>query len=145
MVSADAFENPKHALEDNKQNQTDESKNRLHDDYLNKPISDKLLLDKIANALGLQWIYEPTDVLPTLEKVSENSESFHKEIFEDIDQSDCHELISMAELGYVDGIEKVLIRMENTNNNQKFIDNIRHFVKRYQFSEIISLSKKAID
>ncbi|MEH6455922.1 MAG: ATP-binding protein [Cocleimonas sp.] len=145
MISADAFENPKHALEDNKQNQTDESKNRLHDDYLNKPISDKLLLDKIANALGLQWIYEPTDVLPTLEKVSENSESFHKEIFEDIEQSDCHELISMAELGYVDGIEKVLIRMENTNNNQKFIDNIRHFVKHYQFSEIISLSKKAID
>jgi CheY-like chemotaxis protein len=44
MVSADAFENPKHALEEKKdKNKLDESKERLHDDYLNKPISDKLL------------------------------------------------------------------------------------------------------
>jgi hypothetical protein len=77
--------------------------------------------------------------------VNENSESFYKEVFEGIEQRDCRERISMAELGYIEGIEKVLIRMETPGNNQKFIDNIRHFVTRYQFSKIISLSKKALN
>ena len=150
MVSADAFENPNHSnIEKTNHKYTnphpiDMGKKPLHDDYLNKPISDNLLLDKIANALKLEWIYDPTDVLPTLEKRSEKSESFYKEMFADIEQSDCRELISMAELGYVDGILKVLARMELSNKNQEFIENTHRLVERYQFSEIISLCKKAL-
>lgn len=153
MVSADAFENPEYCfhnndydnVHNNHQNQVYESNNRLHDDYLNKPISDNLLLDKIANALKLKWIYEPIDDLQILKKRSGKLEPFDKKILEEIEQSDCLELISMAELGYVGGIEKVLIRMEHTNKNLKFIENVRHFVDRYQFSKIISLSKKALN
>ena len=148
MLSADAFENPDYSTQDktldnNKPNLINKNKKQLHDDYLNKPISDKLLLDKIANTLELEWIYEPTDVLTTQENTP--SISVNKEIFEDIEQSDFRELISMAELGYIEGIEKILIRLEKTNKNKKFIDKTRYLLKKYQFSEIISLSKKAIN
>ena len=148
MLSADAFENPDYSIQDktldnNKPNLINKNKKQLHDDYLNKPISDKLLLDKIANTLELEWIYEPTDVLTTQENTP--SISVNKEIFKDIEQSDFRELISMAELGYIEGIEKILIRLEKTNKNKKFIEKTRYLLNKYQFSEIISLSKKAIN
>ena len=148
MLSADAFENPDYSIQDktldnNKPNLINKNKKQLHDDYLNKPISDKLLLDKIANTLELEWIYEPTDVLTTQENTT--SISVNKEIFKDIEQSDFRELISMAELGYIEGIEKILIRLEKTNKNKKFIEKTRYLLNKYQFSEIISLSKKAIN
>ena len=143
MLSADAFENPKHSIHYNK-NTDGENKRSLHDDYLNKPISDNLLLDKIANALKINWKYDAINTFPNYEQQSENIELFYEEIFEGIEKSDYHELISMAELGYLDGLEKTLNQMEQTNKNQKFIDNVRQIVSRFQFSEIISLCKRGL-
>ncbi len=148
MVSADAFENPENHNNDNSQNNNQisayENKNRLHDDYLNKPISEHLLLEKIENSLNIQWIYKSTDKPPTIEQEDNDSWGLYDRIFEGIGQSDCRELISMAELGYADAIEKILTRMENKNINKGFIEKIRPLIKRYQFSEIISISKKVL-
>ena len=150
MVSADAFENPNQSINKNSiDNVTpllprNESKSRLHDDYINKPISDNVLLDKIANALALEWIYETNDQLSSVEKSSQKPEASYQKMCIGIEENDLRELISMSELGYIDGIETILIRLQKTNKNQEFIENMKRLVDRYQFSEIISISKKAL-
>jgi len=51
----------------------------------------------------------------------------------------------MSELGYIEGIEKIITRIKETNKNKKFIEKLQPLVDAYQFSEIISISKKSLD
>jgi hypothetical protein len=53
-------------------------------------------------------------------------------------------LIAMAELGFVDGMLKVLLRLDKADGSELFVSTLRHYLTRYQFSEIITLSKKGL-
>lgn len=141
MISADAIENSVHA-------EPSESGMRLNDDYLTKPIRDNALLDKVATALNIEWCYESdTPQIQKKESVKNeskknklNDESFYHGVSDD----DCRELISMAELGFVSGMDNVLIRMEAANVANEFVSSLRSHLGSYQFSEIISICKQAI-
>ncbi|TCJ89098.1 hybrid sensor histidine kinase/response regulator [Cocleimonas flava] len=141
MVSADAFESP----ENNPKNQDVDADKRLHNDYLTKPINDNLLLDKIANVLGLRWTYETEKGLLKNKKTEPKDKPDLTTLFSGIKKSDCHELISMAEIGYIQGIEKILTRMDKLESNQELVKRIRKYVKCCKFAKIISLAEKGLD
>lgn len=128
MISANALES--------------EEEIRLNDDYLIKPIRDNALLDKVASALDLQWCYEP-DLLQSVDP-TESVQVTSADLFQGISDSDCRELIEMAELGFIDGLERVLKRLEKRDETKGFVALMRRHLGRYQFAEIVSINKKAL-
>jgi len=136
MVSADAIENQELA-------QQDHAEIRLNDDYLVKPIRDYSLLDKVAKALNLEWRYE-ADLTPQNSPATVIQTTPDDDFFNGVSDNDCRELKSMAELGYVAGLEEILNRLEQRGDAELFINSIRHFARRYQFSKIISMLDKVI-
>ena len=115
---------------------------RLNDDYLIKPIRDNALLDKVASALGLQWSYE-SDLHQSVDS-AEPVQAVNAEWFQGVSDNDCRELIEMAELGFIEGLEKVLKRLEKTGETECFVALMRRHLDQYQFSEIVSINKKAL-
>lgn len=136
MVSADAIEGPGHLRKNGEAGQP-------HDDYLIKPVRDNMLLDKVAAALNIEWVYEP-ELRRQLSIGFVNDAIDCEALFDGVDDCDCRELIAMAELGYIDGLENVLDRMEQAGTAEQFVSTMRHYVGRYQFAEIISVNKKAL-
>jgi signal transduction histidine kinase/CheY-like chemotaxis protein len=137
MVSADAYESPAEP--------TLMKEIRLNDDYITKPVRDNILLDKIANALKLVWCYESDiEKLNVAEKINIKPLLNNKPTFDGVMEEDFRELISMAEIGFVKGIDVVLKRIALAENPEDFITLVRHYLENYQFSEIISISKKGL-
>jgi CheY-like chemotaxis protein len=149
MVSADAYENPDDPL-------ITANANRLHNAYITKPIRDTILLDKVANALELEWCYEGTctNVLaPNKPNINEEdkAESVNivvnnqqDQIYQGITESDLREFTSMAEIGFVDGIDKLLKKLENQGVAEGFTSTIRSNLEGYKFADIIAVSKKGL-
>jgi signal transduction histidine kinase/CheY-like chemotaxis protein len=134
MVSADAIEGPEYARQLHEHAP-------LNDDYLVKPIRYNVLLDKVANLLDIQWCYEKNN------KSADHHVNIHPEkdaLINDIANDDCRELMSMAELGFIDGLEKILERMEYRHPGSQLVMAMRDLVRNYQFDEIISLCRKAL-
>ncbi|MFT6248668.1 MAG: signal transduction histidine kinase/FixJ family two-component response regulator [Cognaticolwellia sp.] len=138
MASADAYENP--------QNITGmQSSTPLYNDYLIKPIRLNVLLDKIANALDLEWCYDIASNKQAIPKESNTTLNIgDKKFYDGVEENDFRELISMAEIGFIDGIDTMLNRLENQGGAENFIAIIRRYLQRYQFSEIISVSKNGL-
>lgn len=130
MISADAIETPKN------QRRTDIT-THLNDDYLIKPIRQNILLDKIAAALNLQWLYAAE--LPEKEVVN----AAQGMPPERLNEADCRELIAMAELGCIEGLETILRRLEHNAQSGEFTRTLRNLIECYQFDEIITISKQA--
>jgi CheY-like chemotaxis protein len=138
MVSADAYETPVDSIPDN-------NKIRLYDDYITKPIRDSILLDKLANALNLTWCYAAdTEKIITTEAVNFVPTINSNESFEGVTEADYRELISMAEIGFIGGINKRLTRLEESTDADRFVLIIRSYLLRYQFEKIIDVSKKGL-
>jgi len=138
MVSADAYENP----ENNLKPLEIDSSNRLHDDYLTKPVSEFLLLDKIATALKIHWCYQAPDLMSDIDKLS--MEDSNNDMLRGMKDSDYRELISMTKIGNVGGIEKVLLRIQEEEVNQLFVDHIRQCLKTFRFLDIEALCEKGL-
>ena len=115
---------------------------RLNDDYLIKPIRDNALLDKVASALDLQWCYE-LDLHQSVD-TTESVQVTSADLFQGVSDSDSRELIEMAELGFIEGLERVLKRLEQTGETERFVALMRRHLGRYQFAEIVSINKKAL-
>ena len=128
MISANALESEEHV--------------RLNDDYLIKPIRDNAVLDKVASALNLQWCYE-TDLDQSVD-ITESMQVTRVDLFHGVSESDCRELIEMAELGFIEGLERVLKRLEKNDETERFVALMRRHLGRYQFAEIVSINKKAL-
>lgn len=137
MVSADAYETPSDPAATN--NRT------VNDDYITKPIRDSILLSKIANALNLTWCYEDNTEnsvssisMDSLAVITKNPE------FGVVMQDDFRELISMAEIGFIEGIDKILKRLEHTGGAEQFAAVTRGHLENYRFPKIISICKKGL-
>lgn len=143
MVSADAYESPNAPT-------TINDKIRQHDDYITKPIRIDVLLDKIAAELNLVWRYKTETkkananklTLPESSKATGNNNE--KQPYQGITENDFRELISMAEIGYIHGIEKLLKRIESNTGAEHIVAIIRRCLQRYQFAEIIAISKSEL-
>ncbi|UZE96793.1 hybrid sensor histidine kinase/response regulator [Alkalimarinus alittae] len=138
MVSADAYENPDVTMQE-------DTAVRLNDDYITKPIRDTVLLEKIAKVLDLTWVYKAVSAMATKpEAVEKNIQCINLEHYQGVSGDDLRELIAMAELGFVDGISKILARLEQSGSAMPFVDLVRQHLDSYQFSDIISMSKKGL-
>ena len=133
MVSANANEIPEYVdQKDNTQS--------LHDDYLIKPFLDNLLVDKVANVLNIEWIYEAEEAQDEVQQVI----SMDKCHFAGVKHSYCFELISMAEVGYIEGLTNVLANMEKNPQPSTFTAHLRSLISQRQFVEIITLCKRVL-
>ncbi|MFT4811625.1 MAG: signal transduction histidine kinase/FixJ family two-component response regulator [Marinoscillum sp.] len=145
MVSADAYETHSDPYEMPSESIPENNKTQSYDDYITKPIRDSILLDKLASALKLTWYYE-ADAEQSSPSESNNlvADVNKNQPFEGVAEEDFRELISMAEIGFVDGINKLLIRLEQAGGADRFVSIIRSYLVSYQFSEIIAISKKGL-
>lgn len=137
IVSADAYESPEQSAQQ-------DDKPRINNGYLTKPIRDTDLLAKVANALDLHWLYEAAEEPQHSEASQSWSPPDQDELYCAVQKEDLRELIAMAELGFVDGMLKVLLRLDKADGSELFVSTLRHYLTRYQFSEIITLSKKGL-
>jgi signal transduction histidine kinase/FixJ family two-component response regulator len=136
MVSADAYEKPKESIPEG-------NEIRLYDEYITKPVRDSILLDKLANALSLTWCYEMDKKKEATHDVARITTDINNNApFEGVTEDDYRELISLAEIGFIDGINEMLSRLEQAGEAKCFIDIIRSYLVSYQFEKIIDVSKK---
>ncbi|MFQ3172710.1 MAG: signal transduction histidine kinase/FixJ family two-component response regulator [Oleispira sp.] len=145
MVSADAYETHSDPYEMPSESIAENNKTQSYDDYITKPIRDSILLDKLASALKLTWYYEADAKKSSSSKSNNLLADINKnQPFEGVTEEDFRELISMAEIGFVDGINKLLARLEQVGGADRFVSIIRSYLVSYQFSEIIAISKKGL-
>ncbi len=93
----------------------------LHNDALSKPFDMRQLLDRIQTLMGLTWVTE---------SVSEKGED---EPFTApaLSENDLAELQTLAEIGYVKGIEAKLSALEAEHGKSAFISDLRDCVSRF--------------
>ena len=134
MVSADAIEGPEYARLQYEQT-------KLINDYLIKPIQYPVLLEKLAQLLGLQWQFtelKPENIdLTTAYQQSTTTEN-------KIDAKQYREIISMAEVGFVDGLQKILNELAESKSDSYLQQQMQHHLNNYQFDEIITLCKQSL-
>ncbi|MGH1472555.1 MAG: hybrid sensor histidine kinase/response regulator [Cellvibrionaceae bacterium] len=117
-------------------------KRKVYEDYLIKPIRDTLLLDAVSNALNLEWCYEIDNNEQTIVPVKNLEETVLKTY--DITEEDRREIISMAELGFADGVSKILRRIGDNNVDNNYLKKMNQYLDRFQFSEIIKENKESL-
>lgn len=112
---------------------------KLHDDFLAKPIQLKTLLEKIAFNLNLEWSFENTDQ-PI------NKQKNELKINDTLPaKADLEELISMAKIGYLNGVSDKIETLSQSNIDTRVIDNIQAKVDNCDFESIIKLTQELID
>lgn len=131
MISADAIDGPEYATGAN-------ANFRSNDDFIAKPIRDNQLLDKVAAVLGLDWIYGDAD--PEHSRMLDYLVTT-LDINNPAAVKDCHELLSMAELGFADGVEKAVQRIEARNDAPEFVASVRACLGEFRFAEITDLCR----
>ena len=136
MVSADAEDRQSAAT----QGGAIPASGQLNDAYLIKPIRDQALLDKIATVLELEWYYH-SETTSGERFIAATSDSLN---WQNIPPAEARELKAMAEIGYVGGIELVLQRMASAGADERCINQLREYVRNYQFASVISISQKVL-
>lgn len=114
---------------------------RTNADYVIKPIRDQALLNKIGTVLNLEWILGDE---PVKRADSESSTSTETDC-SSLDDGLMRELLGMAELGYVDGMEKILNKLEQNNGDSNCLRVLRDHLKNFRFSSVVSVCKKVLN
>lgn len=115
---------------------------KLHNDYIVKPIRDNIVLDKIAKVLQLHWEYETNISSNHMADPGYSMPGIAN--FDGIDASDMRDAISFAEIGYVQGLSKLLDRIDREGGSKVFVAEMRDHLHQFQFKEIISLAQRAL-
>ena len=136
MVSADPAESPSYYSE------TNETIN-LYNDYIIKPVRDSILLDKVAHALKLEWQYQKFHS-PTLINPLKRTDRIFDTSQPAINTSDLNQIISFAEIGYVQGLQETIDRIDKKDDSDFFVNEIQTYLKQFQFEKIITLARKAL-
>jgi signal transduction histidine kinase/CheY-like chemotaxis protein/purine-cytosine permease-like protein len=131
MVSADAEDK----LSAAGQGAAEHPQERLNNDYLIKPIRDQVLLQKVGNALGLTWVYESDAEKVTTRTVTEPGVSV----------THARQMIEMAELGYVSGIEELLVTLKASDDTAAYARETEALLRSFRFNDIISMNRKVVD
>ncbi len=92
----------------------------LHDGYLIKPVRLETLLDKIGVAMQIEWVHQDSvDRKTEKEHRSANSASRMPS------NADLEELISMAKIGYLNGVLEKLEAFEAANIDSEFLQYLK--------------------
>ncbi len=139
MLSADAQEN--HHV---KHSQTD------YDDYLVKPISNIKLLNKISEALSLNWVYQEDSAdltLPltniesnTINQTNSDKQSETNSVLRVLIPDDplIRELKAYAEMGYSRGVKKTLQTIKsNQLLNSLTLQKLQNFEQSFAFEQLV--------
>ncbi|WP_191602501.1 ATP-binding protein [Marinomonas algicola] len=142
MLSADAQEN--HPLK---------QKSSSYDDYLVKPISNSKLLNKVAEFLAIEWVYQEDqnhsndrqadDQSSSLEKnttlLKANTKQTSDESFYLPEEAIILELKAYAEMGYRRGVKTALSAIESRSMlNSTTLKQIHHFDERFEFEALVA-------
>lgn len=134
MVSADAIEGPEYARLQYEQT-------KLINDYLIKPIQYPVLLEKLAKLLDLQW--EFSEIEKTVHK--KVSELQRPEIItNEVNAIRYREIISMAELGFVEGLQKLMDDLVDSDHENQMHHRMQCLLDNFQFEEIITLCNQSL-
>jgi signal transduction histidine kinase/CheY-like chemotaxis protein len=105
---------------------------RLHDDYLMKPIDLRQLLKTIHVLLNIEWIHEPQDTLAatpvraTIEPLVPSGD-------------DIAELISLGEIGHIRRIHEKLSELEHAAPEySRFVAQMRAFVNTFDLKRYVA-------
>ena len=94
---------------------------RLHDDYLMKPIDLRQLLKTIHALLNIEWIYEPEPESQPVAAIASRPSALPA-------GSDINELFSLGEIGHVRQSKKSCAASSATRPNARFVEQMRAFV-----------------
>lgn len=96
-----------------------------HNDAIGKPVDIKQLRDKLALHLGLKWLYgEATPPTPTK----------HERPLLSPGPAHLQELLRLAEIGYIRGIEAKLADLAKVEANQPFTEELRIYVAAFDLN-----------
>ncbi len=128
MVSADAQERHKNLLA--MQNET-----CAHDDYMVKPISNRILLEKIGRLLHLQWQYETSSA--TAEIPSTNPTHSGKQLAPLPQHALLRELDAYAKVGYCKGVNKTMVTIQEANIlDADQLNHLQQFTKALRYPQL---------
>jgi len=136
MVSADPAETHSYY------NEANESIN-LYNDYIIKPVRDSILLDKVASALKLEWQYQKLTI-PTPHNPLKMNGTTLPNTLAGIASSDLDQMISFAEIGYVQGLQEMLDRIDKKGDSTLAVKEIQTYLKQFQFEKIITAARMAL-
>ena len=104
-----------------------------HNDAIAKPVDIRQLRDRLALHLGLGWTYAEVNAAPALPKAVAPMAS--------PGQAPVQELMRLAEIGYVRGIEAKLADLGRTEENQPFATTARAYVQAFDLDGLIGFLK----
>lgn len=132
------------AIEDHRAEMT----SQLHDQYLIKPVRLEVLLEKIGFSLNLNWNYAG-NIFPnraneqTISSKTTNDE--YKQIKRKTksfpSQKDLNELVSLAQIGYLDGVTEKLEQFEKKYDASSFIQYLKSRADICDFDGLIQTIK----
>lgn len=110
------------------------SSQKLHDDYLEKPIQLDALLEKIRNLLNIQWIYDADIKTPNnTVKASEKSESQST-------KTATQNVRNIQQNAQIGNLNEILIELDQLESSQGLPQNtlnkMRTFAKHFNFEEL---------
>jgi CheY-like chemotaxis protein len=106
---------------------------RLHDDYLMKPIDLRQLLKTIHVLLNIEWTYGPEDASPRAEQPMPTRLP---------PPEDINELVSLGEIGHVRRIQEKLASLEReAPEYARFVNQMRAFVNAFDLKRYLAALK----
>jgi signal transduction histidine kinase/ActR/RegA family two-component response regulator len=107
---------------------------RLHDDYLMKPVDLRQLLEKIHTLLDIEWTYESADGPPRPRIASVLPLTAAPPV------RDIEELIHLAQIGYVRGVQEKLADIETgMPQHQAFVDQMRTVADSFDLKRLVTM------
>ncbi|MFD1745729.1 ATP-binding protein [Rhizobium helianthi] len=104
-----------------------------HNDAISKPVDIRQLSDKLAKHLGLAWIYEGEQ--PSLPAQGPAP-------IQPPPANDLQDLIQLAEIGYIRGLESRLTEMTEQENYRAFADASRNYIQSFDMTGLVTFLKQ---
>lgn len=101
-----------------------------HSDAIGKPVDIKQLRDKLAVHLGLKWIYA--------ESASPSAPARRDRPLISPGLAHVQELLRLAEIGYIRGIEAKLADLAKVEANQPFTEELRSFAASFDLNGLMN-------
>lgn len=103
-----------------------------HSDAIAKPVDIRQLSDKLALHLGLTWIYEG----------DASQEKAGPTPVKNPGANNIYDLIQLAEIGYIRGLEAKLDDLSSTPEHRAFTEAARHYIKSFDMTGLMTFLKQ---
>lgn len=104
-----------------------------HNDAISKPVDIRQLSDKLALHMGLSWIYEGD---------TESPQPPRPQPMQPPESRDINDLIQLAEIGYIRGLETRLNELDQNERNRAFTDAARNYIQSFDMAGLMTFLKQ---